>query len=269
MIPKLIHYCWFGRNSLPESALNCIESWKKFFPEYKIIEWNEDNFDFSECRYAREAYEKKKYAFVSDYARYKIMYKFGGLYFDTDVEVVNDYSDIILSGNFMGMEETPSHKLAAVNPGLGFGSEPQNDFIKNMIDIYEKISFYDNDGNYNTMTIVDYTTKQLRNYGLKDDDIIQQIESFTIYPKKYFCPLDYYSGKLKIEPETHSIHHFTATWHSEREHRNYEYAKKISRVMPFSVADKIVTALFVLRYDGLRSLVKKIFKITSGGNYGE
>ena len=102
MIPKIIHYCWFGRNPLPDSAKKCIESWRKFFPEYEIKEWNEDNFDVHLIPYVEEAYNAKKYAFVSDYARFWILYFYGGVYFDTDVEVIRPMDDILAKGGFMG-----------------------------------------------------------------------------------------------------------------------------------------------------------------------
>jgi len=105
MIPKVIHYCWFGRNSLPPLAVKCLESWKRFFPDYEIKEWNEDNFDVNIISYTAEAYRVKKYAFVSDYARFWILYHYGGLYFDTDVEVIKSMDDIIAKGSFMGCEK--------------------------------------------------------------------------------------------------------------------------------------------------------------------
>ena len=104
MIPKVIHYCWFGRNPLPPLAVKCIESWKKFLPGYEIKEWNEDNFDVNIIPYIQEAYEARKYAFVSDYARFYILYHHGGIYFDTDVEVIKSIDDIIERGAFMGCE---------------------------------------------------------------------------------------------------------------------------------------------------------------------
>ena len=104
MITKTIHYCWFGRGELPEKAKQCIESWKKFCPDYEIKEWNEDNFDMNSCAYVKEAYEAKKWAFVSDYARFEILYKYGGLYFDTDVELVKSFDDIVSKGTFMGLQ---------------------------------------------------------------------------------------------------------------------------------------------------------------------
>ena len=107
MIPKKIHYCWFGRNPLPDSALRCIASWKKYLPDYEILEWNEDNFDVNSIQYIAQAYKVKKYAFVSDYARFKILYEHGGLYFDTDVEVIKPMEEIVSRGPFLGFEINP------------------------------------------------------------------------------------------------------------------------------------------------------------------
>ena len=129
MIPKVIHYCWFGHNPLPESAVKCINSWRKFMPDYEIKEWNEDNFDVNAIPYTAEAYQMKKYAFVSDYARFWILYQYGGLYFDTDVELIKPIDDIVEKGPFMGIEETckiiPVNLVGypLVNPGLGISVE--------------------------------------------------------------------------------------------------------------------------------------------------
>ena len=129
MIPKIIHYCWFGRNPLPELARKCIASWRKYLPDYEIKEWNEDNFDVNIIPYTAEAYAQKKYAFVSDYARFWILYRYGGIYFDTDVEVIRPLDDIIARGCFMGFETDPAPKQngvdACVNPGLGLGVAPR------------------------------------------------------------------------------------------------------------------------------------------------
>ena len=126
MIPKIIHYCWFGRNPLPESAQKCIASWRKFFPDYEIVEWNEDNFDVRSIPYTAQAYDAKKYAFVSDYARFKILYEHGGIYFDTDVEVIRPFDDILARGAFMGYEIDPKEGdiTGYVAPGLGLGVNP-------------------------------------------------------------------------------------------------------------------------------------------------
>uniref|UniRef100_UPI004027572F glycosyltransferase n=1 Tax=Segatella hominis TaxID=2518605 RepID=UPI004027572F len=139
MIPKIIHYCWFGLGPLPELAQKCIASWKKYLPDYEIKEWNEDNFDVNIIPYTAEAYQAKKYAFVSDYARFWILYKYGGIYFDTDVEVIRPIDDIVERGNFMGFETGPKLQLkedaseASVNPGLGMGVAPGLGLIKKML----------------------------------------------------------------------------------------------------------------------------------------
>ena len=122
MIPKIIHYCWFGGNPLPELAIKCIESWKKYLPDYEIKEWNESNFDINCCAYVREAYEAKKWAFVSDYARFWILYQHGGLYFDTDVELIKSIDDLIVKGAFMGCE--PWNAAPALSLSLIHISEP-------------------------------------------------------------------------------------------------------------------------------------------------
>lgn len=218
-IPKIIHYCWFGRSPLPESATKCIDSWKEHFPEYEIKEWNEDNFDVYCCDYVREAYEAKKYAFVSDYARFYIMYNYGGLYFDVDVEVIKPIDDLLEIGGFMGSETLASNKERGLSiaPGLGISSNPGLDLFKELIDGYHARHFLNDDGTYDTTTICVYTTKILKQHGLQETDEIQRIAGIYIYPKEYFCPLDYFTGKLEITENTRSIHHYAASWKSERD----------------------------------------------------
>lgn len=211
MIPKKIHYCWFGRNPLPESAQKCIASWRKYLPDYEIIEWNEDNFDVNSILYTRQAYEAKKYAFVSDYARFKILYEYGGLYFDTDVEVIKSFEDILNRGAFMGCEQTLPQS-GNVNPGLGLGVAPGLGLYKELIDEYASRTFINDDGSFNQTTIVTYTTDLLVRKGLKPVDGIQEVEGIFIYPKDYFNPLNDNTGRLRITENTHSIHWYSKTW---------------------------------------------------------
>lgn len=216
MIPKKIHYCWFGGNPLNELGEKCVESWRKYFPDYEIIEWNESNFDVNCCAYVKEAYEAKKWAFVSDYARFKILYEHGGLYFDTDVEVIKSFDDILQRGAFMGCEMKASSVASPlnldVNPGLGLGVESQNAFYSEMLDIYHNSHFLNEDGTNNLKTIVEYTTEALVSHGMDIKDDIQFVAGIYVYPYEYFNPKDMSNGKITITDNTRSIHHFSASW---------------------------------------------------------
>lgn len=209
MIPKVIHYCWFGGNQLPDTAIKCIESWRRFCPGYEIREWNESNFDVAECDYVREAYEAKKWAFVSDYARFKILHEEGGLYFDVDVEMVSPIDDIVSAGPFMGVEDSDN---MLVNPGLGLGAEPGMDFYAVMLERYRGMHFSFSDDPDSVKTVVDYTTELLKDYGLVRTDEVQEVCGIRIYPKDYFNPTDMDSGRVTITGNTVSIHHYAATW---------------------------------------------------------
>lgn len=214
MIPKIIHYCWFGRNPLPPLAVKCIDSWRKYFPDYEIKEWNEDNFDVNIIPYTEEAYRLKKYAFVSDYARFWILYHHGGLYFDTDVEVIKSMDDIIAKGPFMGCEENAHSEATAltVAPGLGLGATPGLGVYSELLQLYSILRFLKEDGELNLKTVVQYTTEILCAHGLQMVNDIQCIDGIWIYPKEYFNPKDYATGKLTISDKTYSIHHFAASW---------------------------------------------------------
>ena len=213
MIPKVIHYCWFGRNPLPESAVKCINSWKKFFPEHEIKEWNEDNFDVNMIPYTREAYEAKKYAFVSDYVRMWVLYHYGGLYFDTDVEVIKQMDDIVNRGAFMGIEvECSESSNISVAPGLGLGVEQNHPIYNEILEYYNVAHFINEDGSYNLFAIVKITTMILFNNGMKNTNSLQEVNGIWIYPREYFNPFDDNTGTLAVTENTRSIHWFTKTW---------------------------------------------------------
>lgn len=215
-IPKIIHYCWFGRNPLPETAIKCINSWRKFFPDYEIKEWNEDNFDVNIIPYTAEAYSVKKYAFVSDYARFWILYKYGGIYFDTDVEVIKSMDDIIERGPFMGIEvDGKDGDFPLIAPGLGLGIESGNPIFEAIINHYKTLHFLKDDGSYNQITVVRHVTSVLENYGLRATNELQEVGGIWIYPKDYFNPLEDLTGKLLITENTRSIHWYMRSWYKQ------------------------------------------------------
>lgn len=207
MIPKKIHYCWFGGNELPELAKQCISSWKKYLPDYEIIEWNESNYDIEKNRYIREAYSKKKYAFVSDFARFDILYNYGGIYFDTDVEVIKDITNLIEKGSFVGLESP-----GLINTGLGMAGSINEKIFKEVIDSYEKDSFINSDGTMNLKTVVYRVSEIFEKYGLSKQDEFQFIQNINIYPVEYFCPKSPKTMNLLITNNTYTIHHYDASW---------------------------------------------------------
>lgn len=263
MIPKIIHFCWFGGNALPKLALECIASWRKYLPEHEIWMWVEKNnssnlftndkdlnkddkeywvgelkcadrvmeFDVDMIPYTKEAYAAKKYAFVSDYARFWVMYKYGGIYFDTDVEVIRPLDDIIEKGNFMGFETDPDGENSpskyaprysyGVALGLGFGINKEHVFMKDMMEHYKTLKFTEANMNPWLMTIVAITTQRLDKYGLKNKKGIQEI-SFSnntpiyIYPREYFAPINVISGRLHITDNTVTIHRYMGSWDSNK-----------------------------------------------------
>lgn len=227
MIPKVIHYCWFGKNPLPKSANKCIESWKKFFPDYEIKEWNEGNFDITMIPYTKEAYRAKKFAFVSDYARFWILYHYGGIYFDTDVEVIKDFSSILTNGAFLGWEK--GVYLTGVNPGLGMACEAGNIILHELLALYNKMSFDVEYAKEDRKTITEYTFDVLTRFGLKKENILQQIQGFSVYPSEYFCPVDVVTKRLHITNSTYSIHNYNASWN---ERTNKGLKKRIRGIIP-------------------------------------
>lgn len=244
MIPKKIHYCWFGRNPLPESALKCIASWRKFFPDYEIIEWNEDNFDVNSIPYTAQAYEAKKYAFVSDYARFKILYDHGGIYFDTDVEVIKSFDDIVAKGAFMGVETGPCNSKKYRNrgktwiaPGLGMGAIGNMDFYRQILRYYERLSF---DGDKRQMTVGEHTTYLFINMGFDiDSSEVQMVDNIYIYPPDYFNPLDAPTGKLRITKNTVTIHWYTKSWLEQRSPVREFCARMYHRIMDLPILRNI------------------------------
>lgn len=206
-IPKIIHYIWFGGKPLPSSALRFIDSWKKYFPEFEIKRWDENNFDVRSNPYTARSYDAGLYAFVSDYARYEILYREGGIYFDTDVEVIKDFNDILERGPFLGIEKDGD--IVSVAPGLCMGAFPGMDFYREMIHFYKSL---DSDKTELRGYLVSETTARLIEKGFLPDDREQTVAGITIYPNRFFNPLDDFTGRLNLTPDTRSIHYYAKTW---------------------------------------------------------
>lgn len=210
MIPKLIHYCWFGKGPLPKMAVRCIESWRRFLPDFEIIEWNEDNFDVNIIPYTRDAYLDGKYAFVSDYARFWILYHFGGVYFDTDVELIRSLDDILARGPFMGLEMTSPAVM--INPGLGLAIDSGDSTYKKILNGFEMLNYYLPNGSRNLYTMIPMVTDIMIKEGLCEGVNVQKVASIYVYAPEYFNPFDDATGRLIKTENTRTIHWFMKSW---------------------------------------------------------
>ena len=209
MIPKVIHYCWFGGKELPKPAKKCIKSWKKYCPDYEIKRWDEENFDISSCpAYVRQAYENKKWAFVTDYVRLKIVYENGGVYLDTDVEMRKNLDRFMDYHAFFGFENG-----MYINTGSGFGAEKQSLIVRKIMEQYNNISFINSDGTYDLTPCPTRNTVVFEEIGLKRDDSLQVLENeILILPSEYFCPVNSVTKEKNITTNTYTIHWFSGSW---------------------------------------------------------
>ena len=255
MIPKIIHYCWFGGNPMPKLAKKCIRSWKKYCKGYEIREWNESNFDISSAPlYVRQAYEAKKWAFVTDYVRLQVVYEYGGIYLDTDVELKKKLDPLLEYNAYFGFEDG-TH----INTGLGFGAKKDVPILKEMMDDYLDVPFFRSDGSVDTTTCPVRNTQVLLRHGLKQDDSRQILEgNILILPSVMLCPMGY-SMQLKEGAEkAFSIHWFSASWYEE-EHRKKreEWLQQVRRDRIRYLPNRIlIKALGEERYGKLKSLLK-------------
>ncbi len=220
-IPKIIHYCWFGGKPKPPLAEKCIASWKKFCPDYEIIEWNEHNFDISSAPlYVRQAHQAGRWAFVTDYVRLKALTEMGGIYMDTDVEVIKPFTPFLKHKAFVGFENPKD-----IQTGL-MACEKDFPLFREFMAHYDTASFFLPDGSPDITTNVAVLTGLCRKYGLVENDSFQVVEGLAIYPREYFCPVDYETEKLKKTRKTVTIHWFASSWHTEEELAELRRAKE-------------------------------------------
>lgn len=234
MIPKIIHYCWFGGKPLPDLAQKCIDSWKKYCPDYEIIRWDESNYDLHKNHFVENAYKNKKWAFLTDYVRLDVVYQMGGIYLDTDVELVKSLEPLLETHCYMGME-----KAGRVNTGLGFGAEKNHPFIFENKRIYEVKNYYDKHGRFVPPICVDVTTNLMIDYGLKRVNTIQEVNGVVLFPIEFFCPQDMETGVVVITSNTYSIHYYSALWKSDFDMVVYRIGKVIKRIVGENIYKKI------------------------------
>ena len=200
LIPKVIHYCWFGKTEKPISVEKCIESWHRLCPDYEIKEWNEDNYDIHKHPFMEKAFTDKKWAFVSDYARLDILYTYGGLYLDTDVEIVKNFDRLLKNHAFMGFERDD-----LVGDGAGFGCVAGLNIFEEMMRCYDDMFEYIESPKLRTVILL--------KHGLILNGKKQDVDEVRVYPVEYFCPKNYLTGVVKVTSNTYSIHHFDGSWH--------------------------------------------------------
>lgn len=255
-IPKIIHYCWFGGGPKPESVCKCIESWKQYCPDYEIREWNESNVDISINEYTRQAFEMKAWGFVPDYLRLWIVYTYGGIYLDTDVQVIRCFDPLLNEDGFAGFEDNESVAL-----GLGFGAKPGNPVIWEQMRKYDSLQFIRDDGSLNRTASPKYSTEVMKLLGVKPDNgTVQRIDHFTCYPVEYFCPKDFRTGKMRLTENTFSIHHYDSSWWTEEQKLAGKIAMRLRKVLPEKLAKRLAKVAAILRCRGVAALKDEIAK---------
>lgn len=210
-IPKILHYCWFGNGEKPAIFDRCYASWQRQLPDYEIIEWNESNFDITAFPYVSQAYECGKFAFVSDYVRLAVLKEFGGVYVDTDVEVLKPLDCFLNDHAFLGYEDD-----SGINPGLIMGSEPFHPILDDLLVFYQNNNFIDEYGNMNTYTTVCNATNVLVAHGLKLNSRVKcEVDDVVVYPKVIFCPDELARKNGRYDECTYTVHHYSATWRND------------------------------------------------------
>lgn len=252
MIPRIIHYCWFGRTAKPDLVNNCIKSWRKICKDFRIVEWNENNFDVQHAPlYVREAYSAKKWAFVSDYVRLHVLTKYGGIYLDTDVELLRPLTSFLSHRAFAGFED--DNRVAA---GI-MGCEKNYPFFENLLRSYNQRHFYRADGSMDLMTNVVVFTEKCSDIGMVLNNSYQVVDGFALYPKEFFYPLDYGTGRMRKTDNTIAIHWYAASWQEEKDRIKFEKERKLRRVFGYSLGDLIFGISTSIENEGLVNYIKR------------
>lgn len=225
MIPKIIHYCWFGRGEKTELAKKCIAGWRELYPDFEIREWNEDNSDCLSMPFMAEAYSAKKYAFVSDVMRLIALELYGGVYFDTDVEAVRDITPLLNEEGIIGFENDQF-----VNSGQIMAAVPHHPVVQAMIEEYRKLHYMQPDGSVTPVGCPRLNTDVMERFGLVRNGLEQSVAGIHVYPADYFNPLDSATGKLIKTENTYSIHWYSMSWQPKTTQIRVKIGRMIRRL---------------------------------------
>lgn len=240
-VPKKIHYCWFGEKEKPVEVLDCIESWKKYAPEYEVYEWNEDNFPRDiMIPYAQEALDAKKFAFVTDYVRLYVLYKYGGIYLDTDIEMIKSFPNNILEHDFLGLESESTICTAVI------GCKPKSKWVEKLLKYYSQRNFLINgymDTMPNSEYIFNFIDEELKKLEIEDGDSKQISDELIVYGRDFFSPKDFVTGRINCTSQTITIHHYKGTWKSDRELVIGKCSTLLKRVVGKNMHQKIKSVL--------------------------
>lgn len=252
MIPKIIHYCWLSGDPFPDSVQKCIDSWKKYLPDYQFILWDYNRFPRGKSKWVDQAFDKHKYAFAADYIRLFALYHYGGIYLDADVEVLKSYNDLLFLPYFIGQEKTPSGIEAAT---MGF--EPHHPLIQELLFRYEDRNFIGNDNELDTYPlpfIIRKCIESLYDYNIISNinDFNHNINLFNVFSSDFFSPKNYSNRKIELTNNTYSIHHFEGSWldnnnQSNNRHKQVSISRKLKKNLFRSFFHKISKLVFSIR----------------------
>lgn len=250
-IPKIIHYVWLGKGNHNELMEKCINSWKTILPDYEIKEWNEDNFDINSNDYLKEAYNNKKYAFASDYIRLAVLYKYGGIYMDTDVEILKPLDEFLNLPAFSGFESNEN-----IPTGL-MASEKHGKWIKYLLEDYKDAHFVNSDGSFDlTTNVIRITNKTITKYDFKKNNKYQDLGDVVFFPSDYFCPKNCVTGIIELTSNSHAIHHFNGSWLPKNEKKFIEDRRKF--VLKYGEEKGIKIHERILKIKSIKYLPKRI-----------
>ncbi len=250
VIPKIIHFCWLSGEPYPEKVARCIDSWKRILPEYEIILWNKDNFTITSVPWVKNACFAKKYAFAADYIRFYVLYNFGGIYLDSDVEVLKSFDEFLTNDYFFGFEYSGQVEAAVVGAKKGL------DWIKESIEWYNTHDFYDFISNNKQIvcpTIMRYGFEKINRVQLVDVCEKQYIKNGVVLPFDYFSPKNGFNGEIILSPNTHTIHHFNAGWIS-----SVNVSLKIKRFIHLALIKVLGRKLYIKIIYSVRKILHKV-----------